>query len=222
MMRAPEATRGQHSPVVPDRSPEQSLTVDPDPASRFAESAASVRRFGVATGLLEDGLARRRPGGLVLEFGVYTGRSINLIAERIPLGEIVFGFDSFAGLPQDWRPGFGKGAFATAIPEVRPNVRLVVGLFEDTLPPFLAAHAGPTSFIHVDCDLYASTRTVLDLCRDRIGAGTVIVFDEYCNYPGWQAHEHRAFLEFVAETGRSFDYVSVVPGGEQVGVLITG
>jgi hypothetical protein len=29
-------------------------------------------------------------------------------------------------------------------------------------------------------------------------------------------------MEFVAETGRFFEYVSMVPGDEQVGVLITG
>jgi predicted O-methyltransferase YrrM len=192
-----------------------------DPAGDLARRAASARAFGTAGALLQDAVARRAPGGLVLEFGVYTGRSVNLIAERAP-GETVYGFDSFAGLPDDWRPGFGRGAFATAPPAVRPNVRLVVGPFEDTLPAFLAAHAGPVSLMHVDCDLYSSTRTVLRLCRERIVAGTVVVFDEYFGYPGWEGHEHRAFAEFVAEAGRSFEYVSVVPGGEQVGVLITG
>jgi hypothetical protein len=181
---------------------------------------ASARIFGAATELLEDGLARRKPNGLVLEFGVYNGRTINFIAERAS-EQIVFGFDTFSGLPEDWRPGFARGAFATTIPEVLPNVGLVVGLFEDTLPAFLATHPGPASFIHVDCDLYSSTRTVLKLCRDRIEAGTVIVFDEYRNYPGWQNHEHKAFLEFVAEERRSFEYVSWIPDGEQIGVLMT-
>ena len=98
----------------------------------------------------------------MLEFGIYQGRTVDFIAERLPPGQVVFGFDLFAGLPENWRPGFGKGTFAAAIPEVCPNVRLVAGLFENTLPPFLAAHAGrPVAFIHVDCGLYTSARTVL-------------------------------------------------------------
>lgn len=194
---------------------------DGDPGSRLAKAMASTRSFATAEALLEDAIARRRPDGLILEFGVYTGRTINFIADRVP-DATVFGFDSFAGLPEDWRPDFRKGTFATSPPAVRPNVRLVIGLFEETLPPFLAGHAGPVSLMHVDCDLYSSTRTVLTLCRDRIRAGTMIVFDEYWNYPGWQDHEHRAFMEFIAATGWRFDYASLVPGGEQVGVRITG
>lgn len=213
----PDATSAQFLPC-PASSPGLSFA-DAGSSDRFTDRLSLARTFGTPAELLEDALARRKPGGLVLEFGVFKGRSINLIAERMP-GQAVFGFDCFAGLPEDWRPGFGKGTFATALPEVRPNVRLIVGLFEDTLRAFLAAHPEPASFIHIDCDLYSSTRTVLRLCRDRIGAGTVIVFDEYLNYPGWRDHEHKAFMEFIAETGHSFDYVSVVPGGEQVGVVV--
>jgi hypothetical protein len=186
---------------------------------QFARRIASAQTFNTAYELLEDGLTRRRPGGGLFEFGVYNGRTANFIAERTP-GEVVFGFDSFAGLPKDWRPGFRKGAFATVAPKLRPNIRLVVGLFEDTLPAFLAMHVGPVSFMHVDCDLYSSTQTILRLCRSRIQTGTIIVFDEYFNYPGWQDHEHKAFMEFIAETGHSFKYISIVPDGEQVGVLI--
>jgi hypothetical protein len=213
-------TRNQYSPAW-DRPPEARPPAGVGAADALAGGLGSAATFGSAAELLEDGLARRTSQGLTLEFGVYQGRTINFIAERSP-EQTVFGFDTFTGLPEDWRPGFEKGTFATAIPEVRPNVHLVVGLFEHTLPAFLATHAGPMSFIHVDCDLYSSTRTVLRHCRDRIGPGTMIVFDEYTNYPGWQDHEHRAFREFIAETGRSFEYVSWVPSNEQVGVLITG
>src|SRR3954466_12976205 len=47
--------------------------------------------------------------GLVCEFGVFQGRTISYLARRIP-SRIVFGFDSFEGLPENWRGRFIQGA----------------------------------------------------------------------------------------------------------------
>ena len=63
------------------------------------------------------------------------------------------------------------------------------------------------AFIHVDCDLYESTRCVLELLEDRIVPGTIIVFDEYFNYPNWQEHEFRAFQELVARRHMEYQYL---------------
>ena len=57
---------------------------------------------------------------------------------------------------------------------VRSNVRLYRGWFEDTLPAFCEQHPGPIAFLHLDADLYSSTRTVFDLLGDGIVPGTVI------------------------------------------------
>jgi Macrocin-O-methyltransferase (TylF) len=178
------------------------------------------RTFSTRMAMLEDGLQRRTKGGLVLEFGVYKADTLNLIASLAPEAKI-FGFDSFQGLPEDWRPGFKKGMFSTSPPLVPKNVTLIIGLFEKTIPEFFRTHADPISFIHIDCDLYSSTRTVLQHCNLGIGKGTIIIFDEYFNYPGWESHEYRAFSEFVEEADRSFEYLSIVPNGEQIGVIIT-
>jgi len=190
-----------------------------DSASYYAEHMQHAHRAPDAASLLRHAFGRRKADGLMLEFGVASGSTINLLAELT--GDTVYGFDSFAGLPENWRPGFPQGAFAHPPPAVRPNVELVVGLFEETLPRFVADLPGPASFIHVDCDLYASTRTILAHCGPMVGPGTVIVFDEYFNYPGWRRHEHRAFQEFIAETGRRYEYLGVVPTGQQVAVVIT-
>jgi hypothetical protein len=48
--------------------------------------------------------------GLILEFGVYKGESINYIARRLPK-DLIYGFDSFEGLPEFWRNGLPKGSF---------------------------------------------------------------------------------------------------------------
>ena len=59
----------------------------------------------------------------------------------------------------------------------------------------------------MDCDLYSSTRTILEGLASQIVAGTVIQFDEYFNYPGWREHEFKAFHEFIAERGLSYEYL---------------
>jgi predicted O-methyltransferase YrrM len=184
---------------------------------------AKAARLLYALDLLEFALKKVTSDGLVVEFGVFTGRTTNHIAAMLP-DQKVYGFDSFEGLPETWRPGFQKGAFATKqLPPVRSNVELIVGYFDRTLPDFLDNHAGqPVSFMHVDCDLYSSTQTVLHCLKDRIGPGAIIVFDEYYNYPGWQLHEFRAFQEFITTTDLHYEYVGIVPGHQQVAVRIAG
>ena len=132
----------------------------------------------------------------------------------------VFGFDSFEGLPEDWRTGFPKGTFAGPLPKVPANVSLIKGLFSETLPGFLKEHSEPVAFLHVDCDLYESTKCIFNLLNERVGSGCVMVFDEYFNYPGWQDHEHRAFTEFVSQRQLAFRYDSFVPSHQQVCVVL--
>ncbi|WP_051656756.1 hypothetical protein [Butyrivibrio sp. AE3004] len=78
------------------------------------------------------------------------------------LGQTIYGFDSFEGLPEDWftaSTDFNEGSLRQGkIPEVRKNVELVVGLFDATLTDFLEAHKENVAFMHIDCDLYSSTK----------------------------------------------------------------
>jgi|GEM_PF-433781 hypothetical protein len=159
--------------------------------------------------------------GLYLEFGVFTGNSINHVAGQIQT--TIYGFDSFEGLPERWRTRLDAGHFkVAALPGVRPNVTLVKGWFDKTLPQFLKEHPQGISFLHVDCDLYSSTQTVLLNLAPRIKVGTVIVFDEYFNYPGWREGEFKAFQEFVTEHDIKYEYLTYNCKGEQVCLRITG
>jgi predicted O-methyltransferase YrrM len=158
--------------------------------------------------LLRFALAAAPVEGAVLEFGVEKGLSINCLARATP--RTVHGFDSFRGLPQGWAgTKEGGGAFDRRgrLPRVAPNVRLHVGWFNETLPAFLAEERGAAALVHIDCDIYESTRVVFALLSPRIVPGTVIVFDEYFNYPGWQQHEFRAFQDFVARERRRYEYI---------------
>ena len=93
---------------------------------------------------------------------------------------------------------------------------MATGLFEDTLPVFLAETDEAIAFMHLDADLYSSTKIVLDLAADRLAPDAVLVFDEFFNFPGWQQHEFRAWTEFIARTGRAFEYLAYTGNNEQV------
>ncbi|MBA4148288.1 MAG: class I SAM-dependent methyltransferase [Verrucomicrobia bacterium] len=172
--------------------------------------------------MLDFALQQCGQPGLYLEFGVHQGGSINHISKQLPEGKIIHGFDSFEGLPDKWLFGRGAGHFSTGgqLPPVGDNVRLYKGWFSDTLPGFLAENPEPFSFVHIDCDLYVSTKQILDLAGDRLKAGTIIVFDEYFNYPGWEQHEYRAFKEFIAVTNRSYEYIGCAPRHFSVAVRL--
>jgi methyltransferase family protein len=189
-------------------------------SARFAdEHMAAARRLDSPHVTLKHALSLAPAGGLALEFGVYTGTTLAIIADG--RSSEVYGFDSFQGLPSAWRPGFPEGTFGVPDPPDVPGTELVIGLFADVLPGFLADHPGPVDFLHVDCDLYDSTVTVLDLVGPRLRPGSIIVFDEYFNYPGWQRHEYRAWLEYVERTGITFEYEGYTVDNEQVIVRVT-
>ncbi len=161
--------------------------------------------------------------GLITEFGVCTGKTINIIAALNPFSMIV-GFDSFEGIQEDWRVGAPKYTFKIKNGELPPllaNVDIYKGYFEDTLPIFVEDSNGiPISFIHVDCDLYSSTKTIFSMLKDQIVPGTIILFDEYFNYDGWEQHEHKAFREFIEKTNLNFTYLAYNQYHEQVLVRI--
>lgn len=181
---------------------------------------AGARTFGQPRATLEHALSIAPHGGMALEFGVHTGGTLRVIAEARG-GVRVHGFDSFDGLPEHWRPGFPAGTFAApAAPDV-PGAEIVPGWFDDVLPGFLGGHPGPVDFLHVDADLYSSAASVLHHVGPRLQPGSVVVFDEFFNYPGWQEHEHRAWVEFVDHDQVDFRYEAYTFDNEQVVVVIT-
>ncbi|WP_409483660.1 class I SAM-dependent methyltransferase [Arsenicicoccus dermatophilus] len=186
-----------------------------------ADHLVGARSFSHPHETLRHALSLAPTGGMALEFGVFQGTTLRIIAEARG-GQEVYGFDSFEGLPEDWRVGFPAGAFdVDGLPDV-PGATLVQGWFDRTLPGFLAVHPGPVDVLHVDGDLYSSAATVLELVGPRLRPGSIVQFDEYLNYPGWQQHEHRAWTEHVARTGVAFEPVAFTHDHEQVAFRITG
>jgi len=159
--------------------------------------------------LLTHSISKVKFDGLFMEFGVFKGKSINYIASQIG-DKKVYGFDSFEGMPEYFM-GQPVGTFKlNNLPEVRSNVELVKGYFQDTLMPFLEEHTEKAAFIHLDAVLYSSTKYVLFTLAEnnRLQSGTVIEFDEIFNYESWWNNgEYRALIEFTGKFGVTFEYI---------------
>ncbi|MCT7369447.1 TylF/MycF family methyltransferase [Mycolicibacterium llatzerense] len=164
--------------------------------------------------LLQHVLTLNR-GGIALEFGVGRGESTRIIAAHVP----VIGFDSWLGLPENWRPGFPKGMFAAMPPTDIANASFVDGWYEDTLPDALDGVRN-VGVVHIDCDLYSSTATVLAALGEQhiLKLGVFVVFDEWHNYDGCEQHEQRAWREFAEATGIGWRVVG--HGNESWGIQI--
>lgn len=167
-----------------------------------------------------------------LEFGVFEGRSINFFSKFFP-NAAFYGFDTFDGLPEAWIDPSGRlvgktGAFKTKFNKIlfNNNVKIEKGLFQDTLESFLIQKQDlldEVKFIHIDCDIYSSTRFVLDKCVDIIKKNKpYILFDEFVNCAEGKDEnfkvndrsidithgcESLAFLEFIEKNKIDFEVV---------------
>jgi len=160
--------------------------------------------------------------GIFAEFGVSFGKSMRHLSKVTSQGIILHGFDSFEGLREDFiGTNWITGAFTTRgkIPEFDSNVKLHVGWFNETLPKFLEGYLDDFAFVHLDVDTYESTYLVLNLLKNRILKGTIIVFDEYLGIPNWRNGEHKAWTQFTQETQNSYEYLAFSDQAAVVRVL---
>lgn len=168
--------------------------------------------------------------GMVLEFGTATGRTLNQFAHWLP-GKTVYGFDGWQGLPEKFN-NLSTGHFAQKMPEVLFNCRLVQGWFgerptqdksgiaEFTACDFANSHKAPIALLHLDADLYSSTKTVLDAFVKHIVPGTVILFNEYWNHPTWKKHEFKAWQEHVVQHNVQYEYIGYASDHQEVAVRV--
>lgn len=145
----------------------------------------------------------------ILEFGVWEGNTLRMIKEKLDESYNIFGFDSFEGFPEDWVGTYmKKGHFSTngAVPNI-DGVKIFKGWFEDTILDYLK-EADTIGLLHVDCDLYSSTKTIFDNLYPYIKSGTIIVFDEWCyNWnPSCNDHEQKAFYEYVEKYEVKYEF----------------
>ncbi len=132
-----------------------------------------------------------------LEFGAAQGSSFRWWVQNNSNPQSNFyGFDTFEGLPEDWRPfkagDMSAGSKTPDIADVR--VKFYKGLFQQTLPGFIKKYNGNNrKVIHMDADLYTSTLYTLTGLAPLLKKEDIILFDEYLV----PSHEFLAFDNFV-------------------------
>lgn len=142
------------------------------------------------------------PDGDLAEFGVFTGAVTRFVRPRFT-DRTYHAFDSFRGVPEAMSLAIAKHSFDLegVIPDLPPNTTIHAGWFEQTVPAWHARHSAPIAFAYIDCDIYDSVRTVLDGIADRVRPGSILAFDDWYNFPNWQAHSLRAAQEFQEKYG---------------------
>ena len=113
---------------------------------------------------------------------------------------------------------------------------IVPGMFDATVPRFFAdkkagyptwKHTGvPIRLVHVDCDLYSSTKCVLDnlgaALKDTPGftrgmsGHCYLVFDELVGYDDYKKHDMKALHEFVRDNATCLFLEVVGSDGREV------
>jgi O-methyltransferase len=125
-----------------------------------------------------------------------------------------FAFDSFQGLPEisgidRQTSDFAAGKFNCTEPAFRDNlaragvplsrVTTIAGWFENSCTEETIRRHGlqKAAIIHIDCDLYSSTKTVLNFIRPLLTDGSIIIFDDwYCFRGNPDLGEQKAFQEW--------------------------
>lgn len=153
------------------------------------------------------------------EFGVFTGESFKYLIKAFGKG---FGFDTFEGLPEDWREE-KAGAYSSggSIPEVSGG-EFIVGRFEDSLPSFFSEPRPIASVINFDADLYSSTICALNSAKPVIDSHTILIFDEFLVNEHWEQDEYKALNEFCVANNCTYEVLAVSFFTKQVAVKVVG
>lgn len=169
-----------------------------------------------------------RHGYNIATFGVYSGNTIKEIAGYLDKYNInynkYYGFDSFVGLPEEdesvhatsyWYKGnfssldyYNTSSVETAKQKIENrltgvrNLKLIEGFYKDSLNLKLikTENLQPFSFVEIDCDLYISTKEVLEFlfANNLILNGTVLFFDDWADGLKINGGEPKAFFEMTS------------------------
>jgi hypothetical protein len=154
--------------------------------------------------------------GAVVEAGVFKGASLIRLATfrevtESPFSRPIIGFDAFGMFPGQadetdaayiarFEAASGSGIPVAELERALElkgfrNIELVPGDVTETIPAYLERRPElRVALLHIDVDVYAPTRRVLELLWDRIVRGGIVMLDDY----GTVAGETRAVEDFFA------------------------
>jgi O-methyltransferase len=159
--------------------------------------------------------------GDYVEFGSHGGTTFSLAYQesaRQSRKTRLWAFDSFQGLPaqtetRDEHPGWVEKKMTTSLDRFhelckergvpRDAYTVVPGYYNQTLPAMSATdEPNNIAMAYIDCDLYSSTRDVLDFLKPRVKHGMILAFDDYFCWSSTQlSGERSAMLEAFPKTG---------------------
>jgi hypothetical protein len=186
------------------------ITAAQSAAQWIYRHAERVPQYATRVEMLEAICSGTLISGDLAEFGVFTGAVTRFLRPRFP-DRAYHAFDSFRGVPEQMALSVAKNAFdqGGVVPDLPEGVTIHAGWFEDTVPIYRQHYSGVLALVYIDCDLYESVCTVLDGVADQLRPGSIVAFDDWYNFPNWEAHSYRALNEFVARTGLSFEPIGV-------------
>jgi hypothetical protein len=119
----------------------------------------------------------------------------------------LWAFDSFSGLPpqvlpEDEHPIWVRGTMSIEVDEFEKickesgiplaHYSVVPGFYENTLSaPHTADLPSDICLAYIDCDLYSSTKAVLEFLLPRLKHGMIIAFDDYYCWSATQVSGER-------------------------------
>jgi O-methyltransferase len=193
------------------------VLLDFDVRSSFFKTAIRFIDYELIEGdIFEFGVYTGRSLALLSYFHEKSKQSIH----KIDFNRNIVGFDSFDGLPEsDNHPRWKKNMFGVnhsyhptckigdkVTPDTiyhlfetynlpKPNIE--VGDFSHTIDYVIPSKYKKAAMVHIDCDLYESTKMVLNKISPIIQEGTLLVFDDWFNFKGNKNKgEQKAFYEY--------------------------
>ena len=171
--------------------------------------------------------------GTWIEFGVWKGQTLDLISMYTK--KDIYGFDSFVGftdhLEDTWNISNHNYSLNGNIPklvkrldkferknigvkvEFNKNVKFIKGFFDKSIPNFISEKKDLNiDFLHIDCDIYKSTKIILNNLTKYINNNCIIVFDELINYPNYVNGEIKALYEWIEYNNITFEYIGTEEG----------
>lgn len=152
------------------------------------------------------------------EFGCHSGRTFSAAINAAKYFKMhnceFFVFDSFQGLPQtnEVEDGiFKTGEFSTSREDFvkiikqktkfnENDINIIEGFYDTSLTADLQSKMPKIGMLHIDVDLYSSTKDILKFTKPLLVNGSVVLFDDwYCFKPGIKnSHgEQKAVNEFL-------------------------
>ncbi len=174
---------------------------------------------------------------MIYEFGTFMCDSLSFLETQSKIAGVnykrMIGFDSFKGFPSftkeysvdpntytawehmDFSCIKEESELESTLKHLKGKFIeepiLVPGFYEDSLKDSIVQEYSlePALLVHIDCDLYTSTYTVLDFMyrNNLIRSGTIIKYDEWGPLfkPGEPFGEERAHLEMIQKYGGEFE-----------------